>query len=90
MDQPRCLRHARYLLASCGTCRAELAARCDDADPAPAPPRIPRPRDFLEAELLRYQDLRGTRRYADPAIDRAVRVAIDRRIDMLLDELGTA
>lgn len=52
----------------------------------------PRPRDFLEAELLRLRDLKRTahRRHDDPVTVRHVRAAIDRRLGLIEDELADA
>lgn len=51
-------------------------------------PTTPRPRDFLEAEIIRYHNLRRTHQHPDPAIEASRQSTIDRHIDILLDELA--
>lgn len=48
---------------------------------------IPRPRDVIEADLERLHALRGRYQQADPALQRSLHAALDRRIDHALDEL---
>lgn len=48
---------------------------------------IPRPRDVLQAEVLRLRDLRA-HPHDDPTIARVMRTRIDARIDALLDDLA--